>query len=1537
MGALRLALVIKGISILDTGVSHFTGRHTPTDAYGRHHFLRQPSRKGGSHQGYMKFNGSKRIEIQNVRGFQIKSRISWLTAWRRTRVQERPLAWMIQETHVSSQDEVDQLISAWARLWGQHEQHSGPPMSYWSIGEERTAGVAILLTPLAAALTTPWNTTEWSTRVIAVDLGDTRLVNIYAPNKPACRERFFTALQAWDWSQRPTILAGDFNCVQSPPLDRLGGTRKGRPESAALQGLIEAHLLEDACILSTPVDGEGDDPDPIDFFTYWGKDAASRIDRFYVPQSWSSMVQGVSVYEPRVSSDHQRVQLHYKDTGLPSQSRRQRRMVTYPIRCAQPSRVIKELLDALIDERLGHQATCATWDATARGCVTLIQRLRRRTNQRGKAVLRRIKAQSRAHLLTRQERLAVTSEEAREDHLVRMGDRLNRSIEQIRWNFKRVSVFERDQTVTSIRNINGAAFTRGMTTTDRFASEWQPILGSVHNSAPPQLLDAQFDDFVTIPESRHLSATDNGLLMREININEVIEAIDALNRHKAAGTDGLNNDFFKDTQSVLASAMVAIGNEILRGGHPPQSFLNGLIIPLRKQGDSEDAMDYRPIALLQTSYKIFAKVIATRVQRVLGKVIGDSQQGFVHGRQMQKTVLMMMAILNTGAAKPEVAAMHSEAILLLDFRKAYDTVARDFIFVALTRFGFSPEFVAMIRTIHNGTTAQFLVNGELSRTQEVRSGIRQGCPLAPLLFIIAAEVLALAINDDPTDPGITVPHGGGTRHKFSAFVDDATVFLHEARHISRVLQILEQYGRLSGLRVQPRKSKLLLLNLTVKCEEVCGIPVLCHGDTTRYLGYLIGTGELTDVNWAARIRTVQRRLATATQLTTSVELRVLILNVIMLPSVLFTAAVFDIPAWAEKQLRNLQKQFLWNCSTSTEDTRHKVNPALLHTPKPAGGVGLASIVIACKTQRLKHAILWLTQRKDIYYSAWQAWFFGWTSCTGPAIISPLDVRSPRRSHSRRHTGKKFLQLLQPWLVPSLPDLASRKQRYMEELASLSSTAISWSTSAEWIVQLSRPLSRCSRAMTVEEQTFWPTYCWADNPWILDRQGDPLTDAKYDRIRPCAIEELGLQRLGVHTYSIVIPSVGHRTHQQAKLRRWGIAILLSAPHLTVGASLLVQRPLCLRHPPALVRAYEWSLLAPGRVQGTVESPYPEQRIVIQLEQEQDGIHWCIAADNVEDQRTATDCQTLRRRVHTQGIVFYAHPHIHGLPWSVPDSVANTHVQRALKTQPYRLVKGSEFALTLPVSRLEEAARTSAWQAGALSQTPGFLWAHGAELTSYQVWVCYRVAVRQLNLYFTGRGLDSSCRKLHCCRGVKETLEHIFWACPCAQSCWQKLICHWTGECWELKQLLDFRFNCASRSAPTLSKVVEDRLRRDHPDEDMEYAKVWRRLWRLLSSICVTTLWIQRNRVVFKREAVTLAESVDEFWQTGMRQLRAVAKREFRRTETRIQGARMLLCHRQIARQPREPSPMVTSPVQPPDSNEAPALLTRLKIYQTSCNR
>ena len=135
---------------------------------------------------------------------------------------------------------------------------------------------------------------------------------------------------------------------------------------------------------------------------------------------------------------------------------------------------------------------------------------------------------------------------------------------------------------------------------------------------------------------------------------------------------------------------------------------------------------------------------------------------------------------------------------------------------------------------------------------------------------------------------------------------------------------------------------------------------------------------------------------------------------------------------------------------------------------------------------------------------------------------------------------------------------------------------------------------------------------------------------------------------------------------------------------------------------------------------------------------------------------------------------------------------------------------------------------------------------------------------------------------------------------------------------------------------VSQVVKDRMRRDHPGEEDEYRRVWERMWHILSSVALTSLWTQRNRATFLQEAVSLECCVSEFWNTGLRQVRAVATREYRQTDNKIQGARLLLGHGELARQPREPSPQVTSPEQPPDSSEQPALLFGLRTYQTSCN-
>ena len=121
-------------------------------------------------------------------------------------------------------------------------------------------------------------------------------------------------------------------------------------------------------------------------------------------------------------------------------------------------------------------------------------------------------------------------------------------------------------------------------------------------------------------------------------------------------------------------------------------------------------------------------------------------------------------------------ADQSRCILLLDFQKAYDTVDRDFLFESLRLFGFDERFVDLMRRIHSGTSARFVVNGCQSRALPVSSGIRQGCPLAPLLFLLVVEVLSLALQQDTTLKGLDAPGLPIQTYLSSAFVDDSTIF-----------------------------------------------------------------------------------------------------------------------------------------------------------------------------------------------------------------------------------------------------------------------------------------------------------------------------------------------------------------------------------------------------------------------------------------------------------------------------------------------------------------------------------------------------------------------------------------------------------------------------------------------------------------------------------------------------------------------------------------------------------------------------------------
>ncbi|KAF1326704.1 Short chain dehydrogenase, partial [Globisporangium splendens] len=345
--------------------------------------------------------------------------------------------------------------------------------------------------------------------------------------------------------------------------------------------------------------------------------------------------------------------------------------------------------------------------------------------------------------------------------------------------FRRIANWQRDQTISRLEPTSGRYHPPNASLADITGAEWHQITGQSHATVPPHKAEQRFDALVYIPETRKVTEAQNQDLMAPITEKEVREAIAALHRHKAGGVDSLNNDFYKDREDVMVDVLVREFNNIQRGAPMPRSFGQGIVIPLRKKGDSPNPLDYRPITLLTTTYKLFAKVLATRLQDILLWIVGEEQQGFVRDRLMENAILIMQAALDKAYHSSTEGFDDAPGIVVLDFMKAYDTLDRDFLYLVLSKFGFGRQFVDLVRRMHTDTTAQYLVNGELSREWEVKSGIRQGYPLAPLLFIVAAEILALAI--DHRSQSLQQCGGESTSTEFGlATVDSVHCQLHRA-------------------------------------------------------------------------------------------------------------------------------------------------------------------------------------------------------------------------------------------------------------------------------------------------------------------------------------------------------------------------------------------------------------------------------------------------------------------------------------------------------------------------------------------------------------------------------------------------------------------------------------------------------------------------------------------------------------------------------------------------------------------------------------
>lgn len=142
----------------------------------------------------------------------------------------------------------------------------------------------------------------------------------------------------------------------------------------------------------------------------------------------------------------------------------------------------------------------------------------------------------------------------------------------------------------------------------------------------------------------------------------------------------------------------------------------------------------------------------------------------------------------------------------------------------LEKFNFGQSFIHWVKTIYNNAESCVSNNGWTSKPLQIKKGIRQGCPLSALLFLLVAEVLASNIRKD-TSEGLQIHFKNKKEYiQISQLADDTTLFLKDENAVINCLHKVEKFGTVSGLKLNKDKTEGLWLGRgTNRCDRFAGI------------------------------------------------------------------------------------------------------------------------------------------------------------------------------------------------------------------------------------------------------------------------------------------------------------------------------------------------------------------------------------------------------------------------------------------------------------------------------------------------------------------------------------------------------------------------------------------------------------------------------------------------------------------------------------------------------------------------------------------
>ena len=987
-----------------------------------------------------------RIATLNIQGFRNSQKRLFLYQYL---IQQNLDIIALQEVHLSKRE-----VKQWGNDWeGQ---------SLWHAGGTYRAGVALLfrknLDIKAEIIDQDFNGSILCAKITYENF-TFQILNVYGPGqetRDSCNNFFDEGYQFLQ-PNLPVIMCGDFNMVEDLEMDRHGG----RPRPLHTWGMESLQKIKNDFQL---VDiWRHRHPNKKQFTWHCphvGKDIRSRLDRFYASSQICENLNEV-VIEPFSWSDHETVIMEF---SLPGQTQRGPgywKLNTTLLKDQDYLNLVKDFWEGWRLKKSEFSSISQWWDFGKRRIqqISIWFSIEKKKLQNAR----------REDLVNRLQR-ARTANDPDPDTMRDLGKQLKNfekyqaqkifiatKLDKIELDEKPSAYFFDLLKKRQENNYLNEVYVTAPDGTTSVSQETEDIL-SATTSFYKRLYKAESDLHKPSQNSllKHISKTLNTeeqqSLDRDFTKQEIREALHSMENDKTPGWDGLPYEFYKTFWSLLEPDFYELQHHILNVDEKlSASQQRALISLLYKDGDKKDIKNWRPLSLLCTDYKILAKAISNRMRRVLASVVHLDQTCSVPGRSIHANLFLTRDIIRYTNHK-----RYKGFLLTVDQEKAFDRVDRDLLFKILKKMNFGEKFLKRLKILYDDPKVAMYVNGHIGETFITTRGIRQGCPLSAILYVLFIESLGQFIRANKLIHGMKLP-GTTEETKLAQYADDLTFYLSHRTNLKYLFEALYFFERASGSKIKPTKTQAICLGgaqpqpcpFEIKWQDEKGIIIL---------GVTFFTDPLhtTNHNWKIQCQRLQDQIESSKRRQLSFRGKVILLNSKLLAPFWYLGTVYPLPTWYENYVNKLIFGYIWG-----DGKLEAIKRETLFLPKNKGGLGIFQPKKQSLALRAKYVENIIDTSSSLKWTNLARYYIGFQlGALTPEWRTLRDNRYPKPDHNL------------------YPEYYGDVLKLIEKL---DITNVKWSTKYFYDTQISME----NKLPKAQEQ--WPrirplTYNWP-NPWM----------------------------------------------------------------------------------------------------------------------------------------------------------------------------------------------------------------------------------------------------------------------------------------------------------------------------------------------------------------------------------------------------------------------------------------------------------------------